>query len=88
MVTERQHWTWLRECLRPLESIKPGMTRQELMKRLTFEGGISSRDRQTFVSRRCPYLKLAVQFRIAGADSAFDRIATISSPFIQGAVLD
>ena len=57
---------WVRDTLAKMESIRPGMTREELMKVFRTEGGFSTGLRRTFVSRECPYFKVEVQFRAVG----------------------
>ena len=46
--------------------IKPGMTTGTLYTIFTTEGGLSTRLRQTFVSRDCPYFKGVVDFQAVG----------------------
>jgi len=48
----------LTEC----KKITPGATRAELLKVFTTEGGISTATRRTFAHRRCPYIKVDVEF--------------------------
>ena len=57
---------WVRDTLMKMESIRLGMTREELMKVFRTEGGFSTGLRRTFVSRECPYFKVDVQFRAVG----------------------
>jgi hypothetical protein len=45
-----------------MKSIKPGMTRADLQKVFTTEGGISMRVQRTYVYRNCPYCKVDVEF--------------------------
>jgi hypothetical protein len=45
-----------------METIKPGMTREELLKVFATEGGLSTGLNRTFVSRDCPYFKVDVEF--------------------------
>jgi len=42
---------WVRGTLAKMESIRPGMTRDELMKDFRTEGGLSTGLHRTFVSR-------------------------------------
>jgi hypothetical protein len=60
------------------------MTRAELMSVLTKEGRLSSPSRQTFVHRKCPYIKADVQFApvSAGQFSPDDKIVQISRPYL------
>jgi hypothetical protein len=75
-----------------MQTIKPGMTRGDLLKVFTTEGGRSTGLRRTFVSRDCPYFKVDVTFEAVGrpshdgngqvtlAEDNRDIIATISRP--------
>jgi hypothetical protein len=80
--------------LKDIGSIQTGMTRAELLRVFTAEGGISTRDGQQFVYRRCPYIKVIVNFRKpADADADWvnapeeewngDLIQSISKPFLE-----
>ena len=62
---------WVTNALEKIESIKPGMTRQDLLKVFKTEGGLSTGLRRTFVSRDCPYFKLSLSLRLR-----LDRTAT------------
>jgi hypothetical protein len=53
------------KCFGKDRSIKPGMTRQDLLKVFKTEGGLSTRLPRTFVSRDCPYFKGVVEFKAA-----------------------
>src|ERR1700684_2297029 len=50
---------WVTDVLEKMETIKAGMTREELLKVFSTEGDLSNR---TFVSRDCPYFKVDVEF--------------------------
>jgi hypothetical protein len=56
---------WVTNALEKIESIKPGTTRQDLLKVFKSEGGLSTGLRRTFVSRDCPYFKVVVEFKAA-----------------------
>jgi hypothetical protein len=83
-----------------MQTIKPGMTRKELLLVFTTEGGLSTPLRRTFVSRDCPYFKVDVEFEAVGRPSRDsdgrvtmvegdqDRIIEISRPYLQFSVLD
>ena len=58
--------SWVAEALKRIETIKPGMTSEDLFKVFTTEGGLSTGLRRTFVSRDCPYFKIDVQFEAVG----------------------
>jgi len=71
--------------------ITPGMTRVTVLTIFTTEGGLSTRLRQTFVSRDCPYFKVDVDFQAVGdgdgratlVEDLRDVIRTISRPYLQ-----
>jgi hypothetical protein len=83
-----------------MESIRPGMTREELMEIFRTEGGLSTGLRRTFVSRECPYFKVDVQFRAVGRpdrdsdgrvtleEDARDIIVQVSRPYLQFSIAD
>ena len=62
----QDHDAWVAYALKKIESIKPGMTREQLLGVFTTEGGISTGLQRTFVSRDCPYFKVDVGFRAVG----------------------
>ena len=83
-----------------MDSIRPGMTREELMKVFRTEGGLSTGLHRTFVSRECPYFKVDVEFRAVGRpdrdsdgrvtleEDARDVIVQISRPYLQFSIAD
>jgi hypothetical protein len=94
------HVKWVAEALKRIETIKPGMTREALLKVFTTEGGLSTGLHRTFVSRDCPYFKVDVTFDAVGRPSrdssgqvtleegSRDVIAQISRPYLQFMILD
>ena len=94
------HQPWVSSSLQKMQTIRPGMTRDDLLKIFTTEGGISTPLHRRFVSRDCPYFKVDVEFRRAsGSDrdsderDAFtedrrDVITKISQPFLQFSIAD
>ena len=80
--------------LESAETIKPGMTRENLMKVFTTEGGVSTRFQRTYVYKDCPYIKVRVEFEAAeNPDDGLtqmpeDRITKISAPFLAYIVVD
>jgi hypothetical protein len=96
----QDHEVWLTHVLEKMDSIKPGMTRGDLLKVFRTEGGLSTGLRRTFVSRDCPYCKVVVEFKpVARADSdhpvfmmspedSRDIIVKVSNPYLQFAVAD
>jgi hypothetical protein len=98
--SQSDHIAWVAKSLEHMLTIKAGMTRNQLMKIFTTEGGISSAKVRTFVSRDCPYFKVDVTFRRAaageesgGRDASLreldnDVITTISRPYLQFSIFD
>ena len=80
----------LTEC----QKIKPGMTRAELLKVFTTEGGVSSPTFRTFVYRGCPYVKVDVEFTLSDPkqnvleERPTDTISKISKPYLAWSVDD
>jgi hypothetical protein len=91
---------WIAKSLKEIETIKVNMTRRDLMRVFTEEGGLSTRLYQNFVYRRCPFIKVHVEFRAAGRtskdkDGRFralsderDLIKSISKPFLEWSIGD
>ncbi len=81
---------WLKE----IQTIKVGMTRKQLLEAFTTEGGLSSRTWRTYVYRRCPYIKLDVEFKPVSNESdqlgqrPEDVITKISRPYLQWPIMD
>jgi len=91
--TREGHVAWVAEALKRMQTIRPGMTRKELLAVFTTEGGLSTALRRTFVSRDCPYFKVDVVFEAVGqpnrnGEGDLDRIVTISRPYLQFSILD
>jgi hypothetical protein len=87
------------QVLKDVSGIQVGMTRAELLHVFTTEGGLSTRDGQQYVYRRCPYIKIIVRFRRpADADPDWsdapdedwtgDIIESVSKPFLEYSVTD
>jgi hypothetical protein len=69
------------------------MTREDLLKVFTIEGGISTRTRQTYVLKGCPLIHVDVEFTPVGNPGALegtasDKIAKISKPYLDGIHVD
>jgi hypothetical protein len=94
------HVGWVEEVLTRMQTIKPGMTRRTLLSIFTTEGGLSTGLRRTYVSRDCPYFKVDVEFRAVGRpdrdesgrvtliEADEDVILKVSTPYLQGSVMD
>ena len=58
--TATSHDQWVAKVLKQIETVKVGMTRQDLLKVFTTEGGLSTRSWRTFVHKECGYIKVDV----------------------------
>jgi hypothetical protein len=80
----------LTEC----KKIAPGTTRAELLRVFAAEGGISTATHQTFVHRRCPFIKVDVDFILSDPkqkvieDQPTDTISKISKPYLGWSIND
>jgi len=70
-----------------IDAIRPGMTRGDLFKVFTEEGGLSWRTRQTYVYKLCPYIKVDFDFEPA-TDKIEDKIVRLSRPYLQYSMSD
>jgi hypothetical protein len=75
------HTQWVSNVLLLITTIKPGMTRSDLLRVFTTEGSLSTRTHRTYVLRQCPIIKVDVGFSIAG-NEANDKITQISRPYL------
>jgi hypothetical protein len=89
-----QATTWIDSVMQSIGTIKPGMTRKDLLKVFTTEGGLSSPQHQRFVLQECPYIKVDVDFAPALKESDHfieapeDKIVKISRPFLEYSIMD
>jgi hypothetical protein len=81
------HTQWVSNVLLLITTIKPGMTRSDLLRVFTTEGGLSTRTHQTYVLRQCPIIKIDVEFSIAG-NEVNDKITKISKPYLDASHID
>ena len=88
----QNHEAWLKQVSEKMETIKPGMTRWDLLKvlrtegapRRTFKigGGPPQVLRESFVSQDCPYLRIDVEFEPVAVPNQ-DVIVRVSKPYLQ-----
>ena len=88
-----EHTEWIAKSLKEIETVKVGMTRGDLLKVFTEEGGISTRTWRRYVYRECRYIKVDVEFEPIGAtenpaQSAGDKVKKISKPFLEWSIMD
>jgi hypothetical protein len=91
---------WVANSLREMQKIKVGMTRGDLLKVFTTEGGLSTGLNRTYVYRECPYIKVDVEFepvgrpardregRVTLVEADEDVIKKISKPYLEWGVVD
>jgi hypothetical protein len=93
---DEEHTNWIDHVMRSISTVKPGMTRKDLFTVLTTEGGLSTRTRRTYVYKRCPYIKIDVEFSPGDNDTnpdaltenSEDRILKISRPYLEYSHMD
>jgi hypothetical protein len=87
----QNHEAWLKQVSEQMETIKPGMTRWDLLKVLRTEGaprrtfmmgGPPQALRESFVSQDCPYLRIDVEFESVAVRNQ-DVIVKVSKPYLQ-----
>lgn len=95
-----EHTKWIAESLIEMKTIKAGQTRGELLKVFTEEGGISTVNNRTYVYRKCPNIKVDVQFESFGQtkidaegnqrliEDNRDKIKSISKPYLEWSIKD
>ncbi len=87
LTQEAEHQQWVAQSLAEMHTVKVGMTRADLKKVFYGEGGLYSSASQSFIYRGCPYFKVHVGFKPAGAqfeptENPKDTIVSLSEPFI------
>jgi hypothetical protein len=99
-VSRREYIDWVEYVLKRMQGVKRGMTRADLLRVFTTEGGLSTGLQGTFVSQDCPYFKVDVTFRAIGrpdrdtdgrvtlSEDQRDEIATISQPYLAFSIMD
>ena len=61
---------WLAEALKDIRTVKPGMTRRDLLERFEQAGGLHSRTLRSYSYKRCPYIKVSVTFAVVAEEKA------------------
>jgi hypothetical protein len=91
---------WIFNVIKETSTIKPGMTRSDLLKVFEIEGGLSTGTQRTFAYRSCPYIKVDVEFepigrpardrdgRVTLIEDGRDLIKKISKPYLDLPVMD
>ena len=85
----------IEKIIRESQQVKVGMTRADLLKVYTTEGGLSSRKWRRYAYRTCPYIKVDVEFEPVGdekdllTEKPADKITKISErPFLELSIGD
>jgi hypothetical protein len=67
-----------------------GMTREDLTKLFTTEGGLSTTSQRTYVYQQCPYIKVDVKFAASSREEELptDKIVEVSRPYLAWSVMD
>jgi hypothetical protein len=94
--TAGEHEAWISRATTEMQTIKVGMTREDLLKVFTRAGGFftTSRLAGTYQYKQSPYIKVDVEFSEApGADnhtaeSSKDIIQSISKPYLAPPAFD
>ena len=89
----QNHEAWLKQVSEKMETIKPGMTRWDLLKVLRTEGtprrtfriggGPPQVLRESFLSQDCPYLRIDVELEPRDDVPNQDVIVKVSKPYLQ-----
>jgi len=95
-----EHTEWIAKSLKEMEKIKVGMTRADLLKVFTTEGGLSTGLNRRYVYRECLYIKVDVEFepvgrpardvrgRVTLIEADGDVIKKISQPYLEWSIMD
>jgi len=90
--TDSEHAEWLAKAMREMGTIKPGMTRADLLKVFEEEGGLSTRTQRRYVYRGSVHIKVDATFEPIGDDKRGekpeDKITKISKPFLEWSIMD
>ncbi len=82
----------LADILKRCATIKPGMTRAELAKVFSTEGGLSTNKHRTYVFSSLPYIKVDVDFTLSNPEQTdeqpTDKIEKISKPYLEWRIGD
>jgi hypothetical protein len=96
----RDQTQWVTDSLKEMQKVKVGMTRADLLKVFTTEGGLSTGLNRTYVYQGCPFIKVDVEFKPVGrpardkdgrvtlVEASGDVIKKISKPYLDWTVLD
>ena len=83
--------TWVQKCLADFETLKTGMTREQVQSKFCMDGGLSSPSGGRFTHPACPYFKIEVEFDFQrnpadqnrAVESKTDKVIRISKPYLE-----
>ncbi len=82
-----RHNAWVAGCLKEIRTVRPGMTRAELLKRFEPAGGLYRRTLRSYSYKPCPHFKISVTFEAVGGkgekEGPADRIVKVSTPYLE-----
>lgn len=79
----------VQEAYKQAHDLKPGMTRNDVERVWQRDGGASVWGHDRFTFRRCNYIKVKIDFKLAGrGEAAGDVITNVSAPYIEPPFLD
>lgn len=88
------------ENLPEIQTIQVGQNRAQLLKIFNYQGGMYNGPNRTFVYRKCPYIKVDIQFEASGTTKRYaegrerlvivdeDKIISISKPYLEFSIID
>lgn len=88
---DQEHTRWIQHVMNSISTIKPGMTRKDLARVFTTEGGLSTRSEQRYVYKHCQNIKADIQFSPVDQstdESPDDKIVKISRPYLEYSIAD
>lgn len=88
---DEEHTHWIEQVMQSIATIKPGMTRRQMLRLLASEGGLYSRREGRYVYKQCPLIKVTVKFEPIDQGMDFspgDKIIEVSKPFLEPTIAD
>ncbi|MFB3921727.1 MAG: hypothetical protein ACE145_08395 [Terriglobia bacterium] len=92
---DQKHYMWLSGKLDEVYSIRPGMTKADLLKVFTEDGGLKRIQPQRFVLRSCHLIKVEVVYDVPQGTPASAlppdnelKIKAISKPYLEPMIMD
>jgi hypothetical protein len=92
---DREHTQWIDHVMRSISTVKPGMTRGDLLRVFAPEGGLSTRTQRRYAYKQCPYINVDVEFipvddadKDSTTEKRDDRIVKVSRPYLEYSAMD